>query len=171
MVSSVAEHGYALAVKALRAEQAQRRRAKAAKRAAADSPTSKEATMMGKTAIDHTHYPFDPVYVAQLDDGRAVRMSCFCANGKLDWDRGDRLVQFVLENGDRFRGSPKPKPIKCWFEHEGRRVERPVAAKPEALEGPPQAVASGAPPDAVAGKNAAGEAPGEPGLPFGGDGS
>jgi hypothetical protein len=71
------------------------------------------------------HSEHAPTYVAQLADGRRIRMSCFCANG-LDWGRGDRLVEFVLQYGDRFRGN-RSEPIATWFElADGRRVDRPA---------------------------------------------
>jgi hypothetical protein len=79
------------------------------------------------TDFDRTReFPHDPTFVCELDDGRIIRMLCFCADGKLDWARGERLVEFVLADGDRFRGNKrKPKPVRCWFERKGERIDRP----------------------------------------------
>jgi hypothetical protein len=69
-------------------------------------------------------FPHDPTYVAEFDDGRVIRMSCYCRDGKLDWERGERLVQFVLENSARFRND-RALPARCWFERNGQRIDRP----------------------------------------------
>jgi hypothetical protein len=94
-------------------------------------------------------FPHDPTFVCELDDGRLIRMSCYCVGDKLDWARGDRLARFALEGGDRFRGQPKPNPIRTWFEHRGVRFERPARDAEEPGSGPPPANPSPEPPPPI----------------------
>jgi hypothetical protein len=114
-------------------------------------------------------FAHDPVFCAELDDGRMIRMSCFCANG-LDWQRGDRLIAWVLAEGDRFRGC-EPVPIKTWFEHRGQRIERPEPApKRKAIEGAPEPASPAGPEAPAIAGVAASEAPDSPGVEPGGEG-
>jgi hypothetical protein len=67
----------------------------------------------------------DPVYVREVPGHKPIRMSCHCAGRELDWDRGERLAEFVLAHADRFRGE-RPELGASWFEVDGKRVDRPT---------------------------------------------
>jgi hypothetical protein len=87
----------------------------------------------GESLPERTFDPWpSPTFVVELADGRMIRMSCYCAGGKLDWERGMRLALWVLKDSPRFRSSC-PEPVAIWFEIDGRRVDRPPPPAPKTL--------------------------------------